>query len=138
MANIFKILLLFLFSITILIRGAPTYDIKAQLTLLREQLNQIENKINMDNNNEIDDNNSQLQIPNKVRRQLSWQPMKRSLAWQPMKRNIVNNFNNDGLTKEEMIQYLERKMMEILESGENLGISPNDIIGHLQKLHYGV
>uniref|UniRef100_A0A0N5CFE5 Uncharacterized protein n=1 Tax=Strongyloides papillosus TaxID=174720 RepID=A0A0N5CFE5_STREA len=127
-----KAIFVFIFCSILLVYGAPTYDIKEQLAQVREQLNLIESQIKM----EPEEENIPLIIPksiksgDKVRRQLAWQPMKRSLAWQPMRKRSI--FNSDE-SRDEIINILENRLMEVLSIGERLGVSAGDVIDHLRK-----
>lgn len=94
MTSYFKSTLVWIYCFILIVYGAPNYLLKEELSLLRQQLDQIENQIGMES--EIDNVPLVIQKPmrsgDKVRRQLAWQPMKRSLAWQPMKKKSIDNY----------------------------------------------
>uniref|UniRef100_A0A0K0E7X2 Uncharacterized protein n=1 Tax=Strongyloides stercoralis TaxID=6248 RepID=A0A0K0E7X2_STRER len=116
----------------IAVYGAPSYDVKEELTLLRQQLDQIERQLGL----ESESDNLPVVFPkpfksgDKVRRQLAWQPMKRSLSWQPMKKKSIDNYYDN---REEVINILENRLMEVLSAGERLGVSAGDVIEHLRR-----
>lgn len=72
-----------------------------------------------------------------ARRAMSWQPMKkRMVSWQPMKRGAswqpVKRAENGDEAREQVIMAIEDQLTEVLQAGERLGISADEILAHLR------
>uniref|UniRef100_A0A914WK90 Uncharacterized protein n=1 Tax=Plectus sambesii TaxID=2011161 RepID=A0A914WK90_9BILA len=86
-------------------------------------------------------------LPRPVPRQIGWQPMKRRVGWQPMKKAVGwQPFKRDeegapfSLTmkvdpdlRDEMLQAVEKHLIEDLTVAQNYGIQPQQILADLRE-----
>jgi len=85
-------------------------------------------------------------VPRPVPRQIGWQPMKRRVGWQPMKKAVgwqPMKRDEDGTTyrltmkadddlRDEMLQAVERHLIEDLTAAQKYGIEPQQILADLR------
>ncbi|KAI6221306.1 hypothetical protein M3Y99_01559300 [Aphelenchoides fujianensis] len=117
-----------------LVSAAPigsTDEIQAKVDALQEQMNALqqalEGRVAASNPVEIDPS----ALLQRNTRHMSFQPMKRMASWQPMKKSVE-------YPKEQIIRAIEDQLNEVLRAGETLGVSADDVLGHLRQRNAGL
>ncbi|KAI6179685.1 hypothetical protein M3Y98_00637000 [Aphelenchoides besseyi] len=119
------------------IAAAPTVnndELQAKVDALQEQMNVLQQTLDLrfapQSNNQVEiDPSALLQ---RSARHMSFQPMKKRLvSWQPMKKSVE-------YPREQVLRAIEEQLTEVLRAGETLGISTEEILGHLRQQNAGL